>query len=108
MPITISIFGAHCYPQPRFAMEQTGAQDFVQRHILAAPQKLNGHTDSVYSITFSPDGTRIVSGSWDKTICVWDTASGEAVAEPFEAHMGYVKSVNFSPDGTRIADTTCI
>ena len=35
-------------------------------------QTLTGHTDSVYSVVFSPDGTRIVSGSSDETVQIWD------------------------------------
>ena len=33
---------------------------------------LRGHTDDVWSVSFSPDGKRIVSGSGDKTVKVWD------------------------------------
>ncbi|TDL24718.1 hypothetical protein BD410DRAFT_850870, partial [Rickenella mellea] len=45
-----------------------------------------GHTDSVDSVAFSPDGKHIVSGSWDKTIRVWNTETGDIVSGPFEGH----------------------
>ena len=35
-------------------------------------EKTNPHSSSIESVSFSPDGTKIVSGSWDKTIKVWD------------------------------------
>ena len=37
---------------------------------------VGGHTGPVWSVCFSPDGTKIVSGSWDKTVLIWDAASG--------------------------------
>ena len=60
-------------------------------------------TNSVTSVAFSPDGTRIVSGSYDNTVRVWDAATGQAVHdEPMRGHEDGVTSVAFSPDGTRV------
>ncbi|KAF9487659.1 hypothetical protein BDN71DRAFT_1363875, partial [Pleurotus eryngii] len=36
---------------------------------------LTGHEAWVKSVAFSPDGTKIVSGSYDMTICIWDAAT---------------------------------
>ena len=62
----------------------------------------SGHSDSVNSVAFSPDGQHIVSGSQDQTICVWDAMTGETVAGPFRGHLSRVTSVAFSPDGQHI------
>ncbi|KIM19969.1 hypothetical protein M408DRAFT_30771 [Serendipita vermifera MAFF 305830] len=62
-----------------------------------------GHTDTVNSVVFSPDGRRVASGSQDKTIRVWDAETAEMVAKPFEGHTDGIICVAFSPDGTRIA-----
>jgi WD40 repeat protein len=62
---------------------------------------LRGHSDRVWSVAFSPDGKRIVSGSTvDSTIKVWDAVGGaEVLTLPSD---GPVFGVAFSPDGKRI------
>ncbi|KAJ7314193.1 quinon protein alcohol dehydrogenase-like superfamily, partial [Mycena albidolilacea] len=62
---------------------------------------MQGHGNSVWSVAFSPDGTRIVSGSSDNTVRIWDAATGTE-EQKLEGHGNSVWSVAFSPDGTRI------
>src|ERR1700730_4634944 len=59
------------------------------------------HSDRVAAVAFSPDGTRVLSGSKDKTLKLWDAATGQLL-RTFVGHTGEVTSVSFSPDGTRV------
>ncbi|MDW8366915.1 MAG: hypothetical protein RMK49_13810 [Abditibacteriales bacterium] len=54
------------------------------------------------SVAFSPDGRHLASGSWDKTVLLWEVSSGRAVRR-MEGHTSSVESVAFSPDGRHLA-----
>jgi len=56
-----------------------------------------GHTDFVSAVAVSPDGRFIVSGSWDRTVKVWDAQSG-ALLRSLKGHTS-VSAVAVSPDG---------
>jgi len=62
---------------------------------------LKGHTNDVRSVCFSPDGSRIVTGSFDKTAKVWDAKTGAELLT-LKGHTERVNSVRFSPDGSQI------
>src|SRR5438034_504157 len=66
---------------------------------------LKGHTEPVYAIAFTPDGKYVVTGSFDKTLKLWETATGKEV-KTFggqAGHQNLVLSLAISPDGQSLA-----
>ncbi len=78
----------------RFWNVNTGAQ-------IGSP--LLGHVGSVYSVAFSPDGTRLASGDADGFVRLWNVRTHKAIAKPARGDSGAVFAVAFSPDGKEIA-----
>ncbi len=62
---------------------------------------LKRHTGYGRSVSYSPDGTRIVTGSDDNTAKVWDARTGTPLLD-LKGHTAAVNSVSYSPDGTRL------
>jgi WD40 repeat protein len=61
---------------------------------------LKGHTDVIFSLAFSPDGKRLISGSADKTAILWDVER-RALLHRLEGHRDFIFGVAFTPDGER-------
>ena len=64
--------------------------------------QLRGHKDVDNSVAFSPDGAKIISGSQDMIIRVWDASTGIEVLPSLRGHDHWIHSVAFSPDGSKI------
>ena len=55
-----------------------------------------------FAVAFSPDGTKLASGSWADTVELWEVSTQKHIAT-FPGHTGNVCAVAFSPDGTKLA-----
>ncbi len=60
------------------------------------------HTRTVYSVEFSPDGKRLVTGSWDNTIRLWNIENWAPIGSPAEEHLMEVTSFAFSRNGQQL------
>ncbi|NEZ55385.1 eIF2A-related protein [Adonisia turfae] len=85
--------------EPVLSLAQSSLLSAVQR--MRERNVLFGHTDRVHSVTFSPDGKYIVSGSEDKTLRLWDL-QGNLIGQPFQTESS-AYAIAFSPDGKYIA-----
>ncbi len=68
------------------------------------PIVLAGHLSAVNAVSFSRDGSRVVTGSFDNTVRVWNAATGELVGAPMR-HQGpvwYATGTAFSRDGSTV------
>ncbi len=64
---------------------------------------LRGHLAAINSVVFSPDGKRLATGSDDRTVKLWDAATGREIFT-LRGHADAINSVAFSPDGKRLRD----
>ena len=71
-------------------------------HSLVELDLFTGHTDSITSIAFSPDGSTLASSSYDETVRLWDAATG-VLKSTLTGHTRWILSIAFSPDGSILA-----
>jgi WD40 repeat protein len=81
-----------------------GLADFLHAALLhsAIRLTLHGHQDSVWSVAWSPDGSKLATASKDNTAKVWDAATGRELFT-LHGHLRSVESAAWSPDGSKLA-----
>lgn len=62
---------------------------------------LRGHTAQVHALAFQPGGTRLASGSEDRTVRIWDLKSNAELLE-LRGHLDRINALAFTPDGSTL------
>ena len=97
-----SVFGGNCYREyskKRVSQNYPLAWRNFDTNRTAI---LEGHEDRISSVVFSPNGKVIASGSWDKTIRLWDSITGKHLTT-YQGHRDSVNAIAFSSDGETLA-----
>jgi WD40 repeat protein len=91
--------------RPAFSSVEEGLLKIIQND---QPQVLfhsSGDYGGVISVSFSPDGKTLASGSLDKTVKLWDVGTGKEL-NTLKGHLDEVRSVSYSPDGKTLASAS--
>jgi WD40 repeat protein len=98
-----TIDGLAFSPDGRLALSGGSGENLVRLWDVASGTQLRsfaGHTSIVAAVAFSPDGTQALSGAWDKTMMLWEVATGR----PLRTYHApdWLEAVAFSADGRSI------
>jgi WD40 repeat protein len=102
----VDIFPHVVTAKPSAVLESTSQPQVNSNQLIGnLLQTLKGHSFVVSSVAYSPDGQTLASGSWDRTIKLWDVNTGNLL-QTLEDHSELVNSVAYSPDGQTLASSS--
>jgi len=85
------------------------AEDIVailEKKLFGEQMRFIGHTGEVWSVSVSGDGKQLLTGGTDKTLRLWDAATGKCL-RVFEGHTERIVGAALSPDGKRVLSGSC-
>ena len=80
-----------------------GLVEIWDRRTGGQPHQLKAHTDRVKALAFHPTQPLLATSGMDRTVILWDTATGTRIGSYDTEHDGTVYSLAFSPDGSLLA-----
>ena len=100
-----NVFGIAWSPNgERLVVSAAGGLFICEASSARVLHELRGHAphQHIFSAAWSHDGKLLATGSWDQTIRIWDTESGQAV-HTFDGHSTALAHLAFTRDGSRLA-----
>jgi DNA-binding helix-hairpin-helix protein with protein kinase domain len=100
----LGLIGTQIYGYARYGLFPTNPISIIANlpSSISLEKTLTGHSSSVWSVAYSPDGQTLASGSFDKTIKLWNIKTGKLL-QTLKSHSSWVSSVAYSPDGQTVA-----
>jgi WD40 repeat protein/uncharacterized caspase-like protein len=96
--LLVLVLAAECLDGPKVAAQTSAkASARLQASVARLVVQL-GHSDFITSVAVSANGRLVVTGSEDRTACIWDAATGKEIRS-LKGHTKEISDVAFSPDG---------
>jgi WD40 repeat protein len=86
-------------------MQDSGSVLLLDSHNGKVLQTLAGHTDAVLAVRFTPDGRRLASAGFDRSVCIWDAATSQLL-HTMRGHTDTIYGLGFNKDGTLLASSS--